>query len=986
MAKYLLNLLRHQIYNVAFKQSLLFLVSCVYWPHALLVQAWNYVILKSSRILESILKVWSFSTRRMSSTSIRLGSNDDRTLPRDDLSRAFFCSVAVYGSSTEEAEMLFRKTQREHPAVRFAKVHMSLDLPGEQKFLVAYADDAIFIAFRGTTTLEDVATNLKLANHSRFGGAFHSGFFKRTDVFVKPDCNPMLGLFSLQKRIIFCGHSLGGAVAHMVLFRLLVENNWNPNDEEFPNSLISIAFGAPHVCDRDAAQIINADVNLRWRFMNFVNQSDPVPRLLHSIAHTVGMVKKSLNSNEIFQKEFALGGIGTRLGQCIDGFTHGGFLQGVSAALMATFDIGMSKFAHTLSNMTFVQCLLELLAQQAAHMPGTSNYNQPDFYPIGYYIFVEKQSTAGYVRDHLRFNVHRIDDQSVYMMRKLQDVRFGYEDFEYHKLQSYKMVLIKSDLMDSAQVDSIQQHNFQINNVVSTPTPIITKAQYMFVDSTQQHIMITGDNLLFLSEPVKINNMETWLTKEQEDKKILVMRLGSLNNNPKINIIDVTVKTAFGQESQIVEGMENSPISIFEKIAKIVQITMIMKAFGMDPLPNDLSELDTIIQCAPSLQSEKLSPILMEGTHIQKANDMTKAVADFLSSGLEVSYKRTVAGRAIAINVSVAPAVSAICVSVPIATAVSAGLGAITSYGAKELSKFRVDDYKKILAIGCEEASKWITSELTSPVDANSENDVLEKELENRVEKSTNDFKKMVREAHLHPKRTWLSDSSPKLKHKDFKNSDPECRINLLKRMKIIVDTEHLFSQVVGRNQFWGILGAEDAGKSTFIKKALEHHHLLHLKPPPECGTEDHTSAVVPYKLADYIWLLDFPGLDGLQGNADKWTQFKELSNFCILVLQFLGDVKSGQKDMYKEVKEKLTTSEIKVIFNKVDLDFRPGWGVDYFERQKENCAKKLGCPKDNIYYACFEPTSNEHMQTLRRMGVLGFEDIFQKLGILEGR
>jgi len=103
------------------------------------------------------------------------------------------------------------------------------------------------------------------------------------------------------------------------------------------------------------------------------------------------------------------------------------------------------------------------------------------------------------------------------------------------------------------------------------------------------------------------------------------------------------------------------------------------------------------------------------------------------------------------------------------------------------------------------------------------------------VEKSTNDFKKMVREAHLHPKRTWLSDSSPKLKHENFKNSDPECRINLLKRMKIIVDTEHLFSRVVGRNQFWGILGAEDAGKSTFIKVKIKQHTIIsiyHACPP----------------------------------------------------------------------------------------------------------------------------------------------------------
>ncbi len=98
------------------------------------------------------------------------------------------------------------------------------------------------------------------------------------------------------------------------------------------------------------------------------------------------------------------------------------------------------------------------------------------------------------------------------------------------------------------------------------------------------------------------------------------------------------------------------------------------------------------------------------------------------------------------------------------------------------------------------------------------------------------------------------------------------------------------------------------------------------------------------------------------------------------------GDVKSGQKEMYKEVEEKLTTSEIKVIFNKVDLNFQRGWRANYFEGQKENSAKKLGCPKDNIYYACFEPSSNEHMQTLRRMGVLGFEEIVQKLGILEGR
>jgi hypothetical protein len=530
----------------------------------------------------------------MSSTPIGLGRDGERMPSREDLSRAFFCSAAVYESSNESAEILLQNTQREYPTIKFAKVHMSLDLFGEHKFLVAYAEDAIFIAFRGTTTLEDIATNLKLATDPSFGGAFHWGFFKRSDVFFKPDCNPIQGLLSLRKRIIFCGHGLGGAVAHMVLFRLFVVNNWNFKDGEFPDSLISIAFGAPHVCDEDAARKINEYTNLRWRFTNFVNQSDPVPCLLHSILHTVAVVAASLKSNENVQKEFTLQGIGTFLGRCIDGYARGGFLQGASAALIATFDIGMSKIANT-GTTIFAQHLLDPLAQRAAPRPGTSKYNKPDFYPIGYYIFIERQSDEWRDGDRPRFHVHRINDKSADMSRKLGDVHFGFEDLERHELRSYKLVLTESDFMDSPQVPSIQ---YPVNNVVSTPTPIITMAQSKMADSTRPYIKITGENLLFLIEPIKINNMEIWLPTKQEDNEIVVLGPSNLNKNSKIDIPFLTVKTAFGQGSIIVmEGFLGNPPTIARKLAKIVQTMMIMKAFGTDPLPDHLSKLDEIIQC-----------------------------------------------------------------------------------------------------------------------------------------------------------------------------------------------------------------------------------------------------------------------------------------------------------------------------------------------------------------------------------------------------
>ncbi|CAM6037072.1 unnamed protein product [Sphagnum compactum] len=918
----------------------------------------------------------------MSSTSIRLGPNDGRMPSREDLSRAFFCSAAVYESSNERAEILLQNTQRDYPTIKFAKVHMSLDLFGEHKFLVAYAEDAIFIAFRGTTTLEDVATNLKFARDSRFGGAFHYGFFKRSDIFFKPDCNPILGLLSLQKRIIFCGHSLGGAVAHMVLFRLFVEDDGKFKYGVFPDSFISIAFGAPHVCDEDAARKINEDKNLRWRFTNFVNQSDPVPCLLHSIPHTVAVVAKSLESNENVQNEFALQGIGTLLGRCLDGYAQGGFLRGASAALIATFDIGMSKIANK-SKTIFAKHLLRL-AQRAAPRPGTSKYNKPDFYPIGYYIFVERQSDEWRDGDRPRFNVHRINDKSADMRTKLEDVHFGLEDLERHEIRSYKSVLIESNLMDSPQVPSIQ---YQMNNVVSTPTPIITMAQSKMVDSTQPYITITGENLLFLIEPIKINDMETWVTTKQEDNEIVVLRPSSLNENSKIDISFLTVKTAFGQGSKIVmEGFLGNPPTIARKLAKIVVIMMIMKDFGTDPSPDHLSKLDEIIQCAPGLQGKKLSPILIEGC-IQEANNMTKAVADFLLSGLLFSYEDMI-GKWVNPTVNGIVPYSTICSGIIPQMIIAGCVAGTVTYGAIAVTRFIVDDYKKILVIGCEEASKWSTSEPTLHVDTNLELASLEEELQNQVERSTNNFKGMVQEAHLYPNTTMRS-NFPQLKHKYAKNSDPKCRINLLKRIKIIVNTSHLFSQVVGQKQFWGILGAEDAGKSTFIMKALDRFGPRNPPRLPRCGRSFHTSIVEPYKLADSVWLVDFPGRDGLQGNAEKWIQFKELPNSCILVLQFLGDIKSGQRDMYQEVKERLSTSEIKVVFNKVDMIFQPGEEddeADYFERQKENSAEQLGCPKDNIYYACFNPRcSNERMRELKELGVLGFEDFFQELGILEG-
>jgi len=162
--------------------------------------------------------------------SVGLGLTEDK-LRKDDLLGALICSMAVCMPNAA-AEILFRTAQEVYPSPRFSKVHMSVDPYKKwrrgQKFLVAYTADCVFIAFRGTKNLKDVASDLCTNSERRFGGSFHKGFYDRADSFLGSEkWNPLPDLMDTAsregRRIIFCGHSLGGAVAHMVLFRFLLQ-------------------------------------------------------------------------------------------------------------------------------------------------------------------------------------------------------------------------------------------------------------------------------------------------------------------------------------------------------------------------------------------------------------------------------------------------------------------------------------------------------------------------------------------------------------------------------------------------------------------------------------------------------------------------------------------------------------------------------------------------------------------------------------------
>lgn len=194
------------------------------------------------------------------------GSRHITPLP-EDLWRAFLCAEAIY-EDHDKVEEYIRAAQKElRPSQQFLKVHISCEKysleQNAPKFLVAYAEDATFIAFIGSTKFEDNSSEYDIAKFSVRRGSFHyhsgievraKAWFtgdelkrilcelqglgpetsaesadsdknseKSADTTVDSEDTAQSGKKSM-KRIIFCGHRLGGSLAHMVLLRNMMKS------------------------------------------------------------------------------------------------------------------------------------------------------------------------------------------------------------------------------------------------------------------------------------------------------------------------------------------------------------------------------------------------------------------------------------------------------------------------------------------------------------------------------------------------------------------------------------------------------------------------------------------------------------------------------------------------------------------------------------------------------------------------------------------
>tara|TARA_B100001093_G_scaffold306156_1_gene292194 strand:- start:148 stop:978 length:831 start_codon:yes stop_codon:yes gene_type:complete len=161
------------------------------------------------------------------------------------------------------------------------KLHVSSDKNDCQVYTTLY-DNKFIAVFRGTESGRDILTDLNMArmpmdlDHIEKNKRpwVHWGFLRqfrtvddKINIAIKEYINNK-EIEDKDKNIIFCGHSLGGALSSLAC----VEFSQKYKDSKIP--IHSITFGSPRVGSKYFAKLFNKNVQTSYRF---VNDNDPVP-------------------------------------------------------------------------------------------------------------------------------------------------------------------------------------------------------------------------------------------------------------------------------------------------------------------------------------------------------------------------------------------------------------------------------------------------------------------------------------------------------------------------------------------------------------------------------------------------------------------------------------------------------------------------------------------------------------------------------------
>ena len=205
---------------------------------------------------------------------------------------ALYCCTALYERAPHKY-LVRSENKKNHDVVDVKFVgnyHPSPKAEDYTRFLIAEDSERnMFIAFRGSTTLEDWTqnANIGLSTDIAFGtGSFHGGFLNKVNNINFENLIEMIKVVE-PKAIVTAGHSQGGSVSSLMYLKLLERCS---SQHEQPQ-LLNFTFGAPMIGNRIAA-CSTREKGWETNMFHFINPADVVPAVL-----SIGHVFKTLEAN-----------------------------------------------------------------------------------------------------------------------------------------------------------------------------------------------------------------------------------------------------------------------------------------------------------------------------------------------------------------------------------------------------------------------------------------------------------------------------------------------------------------------------------------------------------------------------------------------------------------------------------------------------------------------------------------------------------------
>ena len=799
--------------------------------------------------------------------------------------------------------------------------------------------DRVYLSFRGTEDTRDLTEDLKIyqraAENGKSRGKFHAGFLSRSEMF------PLVKILTSeklrQKKLVVCGHSLGGAISSIVTADILAEQarRERTTSGRFVCDVINITFGSPLFGDEDVRRYLQ-ERKFSEKMFHFVAEKDPVPSLL-SLAQSVSAVRSRLDS----QIRGLVGTVHTLGGQSYLEEKKNSLIQKKEDYLSFLSSVGpfispaldLAAFVSP-SKAGTAKLFLEGLNMILKGADDTKSQEIRRVYiPIGNFFFLNEDKKKSKVLNTQQFNtvtscldiLREVNVEDCLASHKLKNYMNICAANECYQVDYYPSV--REFLIPDSDGDSLVITEARTVTAWTDFTPRVVRAELASVTGPELSILrlaLEGENLAEISLPFCIfdfgfpfgvNDLAT-IKKipGNVSEKIVIEQAVCLSN---LSISDhganIHIATMFGTCDFVLQrkNVRNIKLQSISQISKHESISLVIKKSvqrGMalaqlkdktavtEPILTEILNLSE--KSLPKGEHERLVSTFMDNTkniqfilsnqdEYEKVSELCNKIENFMRSPIEIHAEKSLlqyltigalsvlGGGAVAYLAGPGLLLIGAVEAVNVGGAVTAGVAgsAGAGYAANRFLTEAMADRNYVQVL------KWITAELFKVYSPRMK-DVNPSKLQEVSDLRDDDSIYSSEKALL-----LMFDKEKAIENfngSGIEKSTEKSKLDLLKRIECI-EIVHKIRNILATQCFIGLVGLQDSGKTTLINKIWGYHG--------QTGLFTHTEVPVLHQVNGKVHIIDFPGSNSLDYHSKTFSICGAMNNMIIVLVPFSGDI-----------------------------------------------------------------------------------------------